>query len=137
MPVPPPTPLPATWDELAQGVRKLDGVYWIKAATLRSIAGYERLGKHIITEIQMQLEERDLLTIPAKLTTGDYPVILVARESLAGLLLFRLGEDAASAELEGTLYRINAMPSSDEFIGKGEVVEALEPLRRLLRTLED
>lgn len=128
----------ATWHDLRSTVDTQNGVHRVTMETLRELHGRQRVGKHILLQIEDKLRT---------LGIGHLPQELPNRQQQA-VLLYALGTPASeviSAILTGDatdvaytwLYRLNTLPDPSEVVSKSEVNATLEgTLKSVMAMLE-
>lgn len=122
------------WHELLTAVESNQGVHRVTMETLRQLEGRQRVGKHILKEIEEKL---------ATLGLGHLPEELPNRQQQP-VLLYRLGTPASEAvqairngltespseSAFRVLHRLNALPDPETVVSREEVSEAAKDATR-------
>lgn len=126
------------WHGLLTAVENNSGVYRVTMETLRQLEGRQRVGKHILKEIEEKLRTLGLGHLPQELPNRQQqPVLLFRFGSPASEVIQAVQNvsDPASESAYRALHRLNSLPDPETVVSRQEIGEAAKDATRAVLDL--
>lgn len=128
------------WHGLLTAVEKNSGVYRVTMATLRQLEGRQRVGKHILKEIEEKLRTLGLGHLPKELPNRQQQPVLLYRFGTPASEVIQAVENAltggpATDSAFRALHRLNSLPDPETVVSRQEIGEAAKDATRAVLDL--
>lgn len=132
------------WTELLSAVESNQGVHRVRMETLRRLEGRQRVGKHILKDIEDKLATLGLGHLPKELPNRQQQCVLLYRVGTPASSLVQAVQngltESPSTEAFDFLRRLNTLPNPDDVVTKeeiaGDLQDATEAVLALLRRVK-
>lgn len=119
-----------TWPELLNAVESNHGIKKVPMAILRQLEGRQRVGKHILNDIEEKLSILGLGHLPLELPNRQQQSVMLYRYGSPASELVRAVTQGLTEPVEDStyeyLYRLNASPDPESVVSKEEFSEAVQ-----------
>ena len=129
----------SNWHDLRSTVDTRNGVHRVTMETLRELHGAQRVGKHILTQIEEKLSTLGIGHLPSELPNRhNESVLLYALGTPASEVIQAVQTGEATDVAYTWLHRLNTLPNPEDVISKQEVNETLQmTVQTVLTLLQD
>lgn len=122
------------WHELLAAVESNQGVHRVTMETLRQLEGRQRVGKHILKEIEDKLRTLGLGHLPEELPNRQQQTVLLYRfgtPASEAIRAVRKGRtESPSDSAFRVLHRLNTLPDPETVISREVITEATKDATR-------
>lgn len=127
------------WHGLLTAVENNQGIHRVTVETLRQLEGRQRVGKHILKEIEDKLRTLGLGHLPRELPNRQQQPVLLYRLGTPASDVIQAVENGltepASEAAYKALYRLNASPDPETVVSKDEISGAARDATRAVLDL--
>lgn len=118
------------WNELLTAVESNQGVHKVTMETLRELEGRQRVGKHIISDIEEKLSTLGIGHLPQVLPNRQQQIVLLYRHGTPVSEVIRAVQVGLTEPVTDSAYRIlhrlNSLPDPATVVAKADITDSVQ-----------